>query len=527
MRKHQYIVGVEQMIASGKGSRKIDTIDHQIVNEVKNQVFDMYSPVITSFLVFFNKDKKYNTGQMLKHLQKKVLKDGERLLHQDRLILFALRDETLGGNLGETRNNVNDFIAVDPEEISKKRIRMTNIAISRSRSIGKKVKGINYVGHFSIIHCGSKKEYWTDAQVDILNGPGGNQKGESVYGGMTSVLNLDIMNNICFNAEDIYTSKVRTPILNMKIFGFKKGILKKDSFIDVISDAPIPKNYFMTYDHHDGLFTGDGLGSETKSKVNLREGGDYFDNVLIDKSGIRSQFSKTVDRVGIYIGYHVFLDFFNRDELLDSMKEVKAIRKNIHKLQKDIDIILEMKKVRKHRKDYHVIYDSSVYSAQLTEINENMATNVLFLRERQRLIQDFETEEQFHSLKKPTAMSDMIRDLQSEFNNWRDKILRDADMVARTIGDLQDRLRNVVEVFNTYRESVRRKNQRRLNYGMNIIFAALALVEMSDFIGGLIIYALNHQDYITALEMFLEIFIVLIIVGFLLNLFVQKKIWDS
>jgi len=97
------------------------------------------------------------------------------------------------------------------------------------------------------------------------------------------------------------------------------------------------------------------------------------------------------------------------------------------------------------------------------------------------------------------------------------------------LSNSQNRLRNTIDVFNSYRESKRRMNQKKTANMLNIVFVALAIIEMADFFAGFTTYALSKDpyDWVGAGAMFLIAIGFLLIIALFIYIFLLRKMWKA
>ena len=402
------------------------------------------------------------------------------------------------------------------------------------------------MGSLSFLVCGTTTNYWIEPEVNLSAVISDASARETFFTGMSSTLKLDILNQGIFASDEIRGNRINSLPFNVNLFAFRSENTK-----EVRHKNLLPTHILLDYDVDDDSDTGtdemSGNMFSNQSQTPFSYGDDRGDEksaASSEKKDIhyRTHMENLVKTISRFMGYHLAFSHLFSNDHKKYKKNAAQIRDNIQGLQSNINSILlkdeageKKKKGSKTAKsgslptEDDIIYSSSVFSSSLTEIDENVSNLILFLTDRFGKVERTETEAQFDRMEEVPELGDVLISLSDEMKSWRDTILKSFSRLRSNLSNSQNRLRNTIDVFNSYRESKRRKNQKKTANMLNIVFIALAIIELSDFFSGLITYALSQEpyDWAGAGAMFLVAIGFLLIIAIFIYIFVLRKMWKE
>ncbi len=413
----------------------------------------------------------------------------------------------------------------------------------RRNKLESRFRDHDFVGSLQFFVCGTTKNYWIEPEVNLSAVISDASARETFFTGMSSTLKLDILNQGIYASDEIRGNRINSLPFDVNLFAFRSGS-KKQGDPENILPTHILLDYDVDDDSGDTTESKAGNMFSNQSETPFTYGHDAPEEKSAASSGKKDTYYRThmenlVKAVSRFMGHHLTFNHLFQNNHLEYKKNAAQIRDNIQGLQSNINSILledeEGKKKKKKKKstpvptEDDIIYSSSVFSSGLTEIDENVSNLILFLTDRFGKVERTETETQFDRMEEVPELGDVLISLSDEMKSWRETILKSFSRLRSNLSNSQNRLRNTIDVFNSYRESKRRKNQKKTANMLNIVFIALAIVELSDFFSGLITYALGQEpyDWAGAGAMFLVAIGFLLIIAFFIYIFVLRKMWKE
>ena len=467
----------------------------------------------------------------------KYLKEDEEFIQEGNSIYIFSRRPVISKEQDDDKETWKEISIMDIHETLNK---INSWSKSRSRELDSKMTNHSYIGSFSVLICGSKKNYWLESQVDLSDIIGNAEARETFFSGMSSNLKLDILNQGIFGSDDISGNTINSLPFEANLYAFRgeggagsKSISSIPTHLlldfDVEEEEDDTENDMNSTSFSPGQFMTHSEGeTRDESKTSSRDKKDIH---------FKTHIKNIIRTISSFMGSHMAFQSVFRENFNQYKKKAAKIRKSIQGLQSDINGILlgddEKKKIKKGTgrstlpTEDDIIYSSSVYSSSLTEIDENVSNLILFLTERRGNIERMEIEAKLDNPKEVPSLGDTIEKFTEQLKVWRENILNSFDKLRRNLTNSQNRLRNTIDVFSTYRESKRRRGQKKMANTLNFIFSALAIVELSDFLGGLVTYGLTHNDWAGAGIMFLQAFSFLLVIALFIYIFVLRNIWKE
>lgn len=479
----------------------------------------LYRPEAVRVVFFLTEDLgRGEVGKGVRSLSEMTL--GEDYILEGSGLFVILRKPIASGD-GEDQSLEEGWRKVSLKDIDETFSKVKTDGDRKRKELKEQLSGFVHIGDVSLLVCGNRGGYWTESQLE-LDSPFAEGKGQSLTE-MSSVLKLDVLNRTLFHSKTIMTCQFDMFSHPVEMFAFRTEGTKK-----IGGRSFLPGNILLSYE----------VGSEEAS---VSEGGFSLEASLgsdgtPDSEGeasYRADIGDLVKLASRYVGHHLSFQHLYRESYKEYQKEVAGIRRDIQYLQRNINRILMGDEGRKRKRgeiplsEDDIIYRSSVYSSDLTEINEDVSTYVLFLNDLNRTIERMEGEMGFGGGLEVPGLRDATVSLSDEMQEGRRTTLMSFEKLSRDVLSLQNRLKNSVDVFNTYRESSRRSSQKRMANTLNIIFAALAVIELSDFIGGLVIFGLDKNNWASALRLFGIACAFLLLIAFFIYIFVLRKIWSE
>jgi len=504
----------------------------------------LYEPEAVQVLVFLSRGGILGDRKILgESAVKQYLKKDEEFIHEGNNLFVFQR----------TAITSEDF---DNDEGPWTEISMRNIDLvvkkietdgeKRKRKLETQLKDYQYIGSLSFIMAGSKKNYWIEPEVDLTSVLGDASARESFFKGISSTLKLDMLNQSLFGGEDIYGSSIDAFPFDVNLYAFRTKDKKEkrnttspprhllldydieeessDSVMDGPSSFSTPESQSFSLD--------DSSQEETETKSSSDSKGFQYKNQL-------NIVMKTIIR---FMGYHLTFWHLNRENFEKNKKNAARIRKDIQVLQGGINTLLvedesAKKKISLRKKskkgkpsltEDDIIYRSSVYSSNLCEIDENVSNVILFLNDRAGIIEGMESEAQFDKLEEVAELSQIIIPLSDQLSGGRKNVIQSFEILRSNLTNSQNRLRNTIDVFNSYRESKRRMSQKKTTFILNIIFAAFAIYELADYVGNFILFGQSSDnDWLTSLGLFIAGIGILLVLFMIIYFFMLKIIWKE
>ena len=467
------------------------------------------------------------------------LQEGEEYI-QERNSLFILLKRPVIFEEGD--NPETPWKEISIKDIHKTLKDIDSKSKTRRAQLESRFSNYTFVGSFSVLICGSKKNYWLEPEVDLSAIIGDAEARETSFIGMSSTTKLDILNQGIFGSDNISGNIINSLPFEANLFSFKG-----EGAVGAKSIGSIPTYLLLDYDvAEDDDLTENNMNTSTFSAphsftITGGEPGDGIKTTSMAKKDIhyKTHINNILKTITGFMGYHLAFQNLYKNNFNQYKKNAARIREDIQGLQSDINGILLGDAETKRRKsktgvvkgskptEDDIIYSSSVFSSSFTEIDENVSNLILFLTDRGGTVERMEDEAKLDSLKEAPLLGNVITKLTEELKVWRGNILTSFERLRRNLTNSQNRLRNTIDVFNTYRESKRRKGQKRMANTLNFIFSALAIIELSDFLGGLVTYGLSNNDWSGAGIMFLEAVGFLLLIALFIYIFVLRKMWKE
>ena len=405
----------------------------------------------------------------------------------------------------------------------------------------------NYVGTLSFLVCGTTPNYWIEPEVNLSAVISDASARETFFTGMSSTLKLDILNQGIYASDEIMGNSINSLPFDVNLFAFRSGNSNEGSHKDVL-----PTHILLDYDVDDDStdaaedMPGNMFSNQAQTPFTYGDdSGEEKPTASSEKKDIyyRTHMENLVKTLSRFMGYHLTFGHLFKNNHKEYKKSAAQIRENIQGLQSNINsILLKDEEGKKKKKagsktaksgalptEDDIIYSSSVFSSSLTEIDENVSNLILFLTDRFGKVERTESEAQFDRMEEVPELGDVLISLSDEMKSWRGTVLKSFTRLRSNLSNSQNRLRNTIDVFNSYRESKRRKNQKKTANMLNFVFVALAIIELSDFFSGLITYALGQEpyDWAGAGAMFLVAIGFLLFIALLIYIFVLRKMWKA
>lgn len=509
------------------------------------QAYDLFDPEVITVYMYLAKSVLAGESPVGEKLSLSgLLKENESYIQEGNSVLLILRERVSrdddGGGLWKNISLQTVERALDAAEQGGNK---------RRRGLERHLGKHDFIGSIQMIICGSKKNFWTEPQVDISAFLADAQVRETFFTDMSSTLRIDLLNRAIFHSEEMSGGRIKSLPFDATLFAFPTEDHQGSG-----SSAKVPTRLFIDYD----------VERESEAKV-LSGGGlvgyvDDFDGITIvqdeaevemklpepppdqapDKEDLsyRPHLDDLITIIARYMGFQLTFLHLYSGNYKRYKKNAARIRKEIQGLQSDINALLLAddrgkkavgSKTRGKGKlptGDDIIYRSSVYSSSITEIDESVSNMTLFLNDRSGIMDRIETEVHFDRGDE-SNLSDFMVYLPEELEGGREGIISAFARLVKNLSNSQDRLRNTIDVFTTYRESKRRKQQKKTVNRLNLIFSALAIVELADFIGGLVTYAMGHDDWGGAMMMFAQAFGFLLFIAFIIYLVFIRRFWKE
>jgi len=408
------------------------------------------------------------------------------------------------------------------------------------------LRSYDYIGSLSFLVCGTTKNYWIEPEVDLSAVIGDATARETFFTGMSSTLKLDILNQGIFVSDEIRGNRINSVPFDVNLYAFRPGNTNERSRENIL-----PTNILLDYDVDDdsknssedtpgGMFSNQ---SQTPFSYD-DDGGEEKKTTTPEIKDIhyRTHMENLIKIISRFMAYHLVFNHFFQNDHKEFQKNAAQMRENIQGLQSNINSILLKDEEGKKKKagskaaksgalptEDDIIYSSSVFSSSLTEIDENVSNLILYFTDRFGKVERTETEAQFDRMEEVPELGDVLISLSDEMKTWRETVLTSFSRLRSNLSNSQNRLRNTIDVFNSYRESKRRKNQKKTANMLNFVFVALAIIELSDFFSGLITYALGQEpyDWAGAGVMFLIAISFLLLIALMIYIFLLRKMWKA
>jgi len=530
-------------------------ITHSYKPKGYEQKYELFDPEVVSIHVYISKSLLTGEGQVGKKTYlSDHLGENEEFIQEGNAVFVISRTK-----IEDDEGDEGLWKEVSIRNMEEVLNRARKDGVERQEQLVKHLGTYQFIGTLEILSCGSNKNYWTEPQVDLSAFLADAKARETFSMGMSSTLKIDILNQAIYHSEEIRGAAIRSLPFDVTLFAFPEDDQQLSG-----SGAGLPTRLFLDYDieeesdeHSSGSPESMSLMDDLDGISIITDGGvhdgsywpgnppppeDDDKGTGQEKEGIRyrTHIDGLLNMLSRYIGFQMAFKYLHSENLNDYMRSAAKIRKDIQGLQSDINALLLADEGGKKTKagtgkgskegrlptGDDIIYRSSVYTSSITEIDENVSNMTLFLNDRNGIIERIESEANLTKLEEG-EMTDIAANLPDELKSWRSSIISSFDRLMRNLSNSQDRLRNTIDVFNTYRESKRRKSQKRTANTLNLIFSALAIIELSDFVGGLVTYALTHNDSMGALVMFGEALGVLLFFALIIYLLVLRKFWKE
>lgn len=494
---------------------------------------------------------------MLVFLSRGGILGDRKILGKSTVSQYLRKDEESiqeGNNLFIFRRNPITSEDFDNDEGSWTEISMRNIDLNlkkiqtdgekRKQKLETQLEDYQYIGALSFIIAGSKKNYWIEPEVDLTSVLGDASARESFFKGISSTLKLDMLNQSTFGGEDIYGSRIDAFPFDVNLYAFRSKDKKGNTtspLTELLLDYDVEENSSDTVMESPASYTtpepqsfsfGDNAQEEKEATSSSDQKGFQYKNQI-------DILLKTITR---FMGYNLAFWHLKRENFEKYKKNAARIRKDIQVLQGGINTLLvedesakkkislskSKKKSSSSLTEDDIIYRSSVYSSNLCEIDENVSNLILFLNDRAGIIEGMESEAQFDKLDEVAELSHVLIPLSDQLSGVRKNVIQSFDILRSNLTNSQNRIRNTIDVFNSYRESKRRMSQKKTAFILNIIFAAFAIYELADYVGNFILFGQNpDNDWLTSLWLFLAGIGILLVLFMIIYFFMLKKIWKE
>lgn len=333
-------------------------------------------------------------------------------------------------------------------------------------------KFLKHIGSYTIIACGSRKNYWLESRIDV--------KG-FMQGGKQARRLKEVSSN----------SRLKS--LNWMISGNNEYRGNTLGMAGTLANLYGLGNIsYRQMENFKGLFLMDmALDFEGES-----EGGDAAEKFSGKLENLTSNISK-------FLTYHSLLLNHNNTEYksvdrqaLTMRNEALNIQERIFDLQKgaEDEKRSDSKDVGKMRTEEEDLLNvASITFSAVTRLEQKIGTNMYSVFGLNKSLEDITEDMGIRRIETPDGEGETVSSLFDEFNRFNDSINVSYQMLRDDVNNTQTTLRNSLEVLRTFIEHQQRKLSDKQSKMLTLLTFVFACFGIADALSNLLAYYVSER----------------------------------